>query len=92
HYSKIIIECDTIEQFEESLGLGAEIILLDNMSPDKIKYCISKNTNNVIIEASGGITLQNVKEYAQTGVDILAIGAITHSSPASDISLDIIQK
>ncbi len=90
HYTKIIIECDTIELFHEATSLDANIILLDNMSPENIKYCVEVNQAKAIIEVSGGINLGNVKRYAQSGPDIISVGAITHSSPAADISLDLL--
>ncbi|MDX1924827.1 MAG: carboxylating nicotinate-nucleotide diphosphorylase [Rickettsiaceae bacterium] len=90
HYTKIIVECDTMEQFKEALSAGAEIILLDNMTPENVEICSEINNGRVLIEVSGGINLSNVRKYAQAGADIISVGAITHSSPACDISLDII--
>ncbi len=88
HYAKIIVECDTSLQFSEALDLGAEIILLDNMTEDEIKSCVQYNNKKSILVASGGITLSNVKKIAETGIDYIAIGAITHSVKAVDIGLD----
>lgn len=88
HHTKIIIECDRFEQFQEALGLGAEIILLDNMQVAEIEKCVAYNKGKTILEASGGITLSNVRKIAETGVDYIAIGAITHSVKAADIGID----
>lgn len=90
---KIEIEVDRLEQIEEVLKSGADIILLDNFSPTDLKKAISLvnrlASGRTQTEASGGINLQNVLEYAQTGVDRISIGALTHSVKALDIGLDI---
>lgn len=89
HYSKVIIECDTIIQMKEALENNAEIIMLDNMSVEQVLECVKLNNNRAILEVSGGININNVREYALTGVDLISIGALTHSSKAVDISLDL---
>ena len=90
HYSKIIVECDNFKQFEEALSNDVEIILLDNMDVSTIEKCVSFNNKRAIIEASGGITIKNVRKIAETGVDFIAVGAITHSVKAVDIGLDLL--
>ncbi len=85
----IEIECDTLEQVKQALSTGCDAILLDNMSIDELKEAVSLVAGKVKLEASGGIGLHNVKEVAETGVDYIAIGSLTHSVKASDIGLDI---
>jgi len=73
----------------EALEAGADAILLDNMSADEIKAAVKLVGGRAILEASGGITLENVRGIAETGVDLISVGAITHSAPSLDISLEI---
>ncbi len=89
HYAKIEIECDTLQQVDEALSAGADIIMLDNMSIEEMQEAVVLIKNRAIIEASGNISLENVKQIAQTGVDIISVGKITHSAPSVDIGLDI---
>ena len=89
YLSNMEVEVDTIEQFEECQKLGIQNILLDNMGPEKIKECMNINRNNSILEASGGINLNNIKEIAETGVDYISIGRLTHSFTSLDVSLHI---
>lgn len=95
-YKNVEIEVENIAEFKEALGAGADIIMLDNMKPDEIKKAVKlKNTFNkkhgakVILESSGGISLDNVKKFAKTGVDRISIGKLTHSAPSIDFSLEI---
>ncbi len=84
------VECDHITQVVEALQAGADAILLDNMTPEQIRACVSSATGyNCVLEASGGITLNTVADYAATGVDFISVGRITNSAPALDIALDI---
>jgi nicotinate-nucleotide pyrophosphorylase (carboxylating) len=84
----IEVEVDSLEQLSEAVNAGAQLVLLDNMSPELCKQAVAQVGGKAKLEASGGITLENAKVYADTGVDFLAIGALTHSSPALDIGLD----
>jgi len=90
----IELEVDTLEQFKTALTLPVDIILLDNMGIDQLRSAVEMRNraglkNRIELEASGGITLANVREVAMTGVERIAIGAITHSSGSVDIALDI---
>ncbi len=85
----IEIECDTIAQVKEALLTGCDAILLDNMSVSELKEAVELVNGKVKLEASGGIGLHNVKEIAETGVDYIAIGSLTHSVKAMDIGLDM---
>ncbi len=90
HYSKIIVECDTKDQVIEAIECGVDIIMLDNMNAKLISECVRFINKRSIIEASGSVNIDNIKEIANTGVDYISVGRITHSAPAIDISLNII--
>jgi nicotinate-nucleotide pyrophosphorylase (carboxylating) len=83
------VECDTREQVEEALAAGTGMVLLDNMSPDEVAECVRVVGRRAIVEVSGGITLDTVGAYAETGADLISVGSITHSAPVLDIGLDI---
>jgi nicotinate-nucleotide pyrophosphorylase (carboxylating) len=85
---KVEIEVDTLEQLAEAILLKPELILLDNMSVDQCIKAVSITNGTVKLEASGGLTLENAKAYANTGIDYMAVGALTHSAPILDIGLD----
>ncbi len=85
---KVEIEVDTLEQLSEAILLKPELILLDNMSVDQCIKAVSITNGTVKLEASGGLTLENAKAYANTGIDYMAVGALTHSAPILDIGLD----
>jgi nicotinate-nucleotide pyrophosphorylase (carboxylating) len=84
----IEVEVDSLEQLTQALAAGAQLVLLDNMNPQLCREAVAQVAGKCKLEASGGITLENAKAYADTGVDYLAIGALTHSAPALDIALD----
>jgi nicotinate-nucleotide pyrophosphorylase (carboxylating) len=88
HMVKVEIEVDTLEQLEEALSLGADTILLDNMTPDDLKRAVAAAKGRATLEASGNVTLQTVRAIAETGVDYISSGAITHSAMNLDIGLD----
>jgi nicotinate-nucleotide pyrophosphorylase (carboxylating) len=85
---KVEIEVDTLEQLSEAILLKPDLILLDNMSVDQCIKAVSIANGAVKLEASGGLTLENAKAYANTGIDYMAVGALTHSAPILDIGLD----
>jgi len=85
----IEIEVDTLEQLAEVLPLKPDLVLLDNMTPDQCRAAVSLVAGQTKLEASGGITLDKARTYAETGVDYLAIGALTHSAKNFDIGLDV---
>ena len=89
HTIKVEVEVENLEQVTECLDAGAEIILLDNMSPEIMKQAVTLCKGKAITEASGGINLHSVKSAAESGVDLISIGALTHSAPDLDLSLDI---
>ncbi|WDT77220.1 MAG: carboxylating nicotinate-nucleotide diphosphorylase [Candidatus Manganitrophus sp.] len=92
HPFKIEVETTTLAEVKEALQIGAEIILLDNMSLTEIKQSVElirKSTSDVKIEVSGGVRLENVAAIAGCGVDMISVGALTHSAPAVDISFEM---
>ena len=95
HLHKIEVETASLEQVKQALQANADIVMLDNMTPDQVRECVAvvkgsaPEDRRALTEASGGITLDNVRAYAEAGVDLISIGAITHSAPAVDISFKI---
>lgn len=88
HMVKIELEVDTLPQLEEALGLGVDTILLDNMSLDDLRRAVALAKGKAVLEASGNVTLANIRAIAETGVAYISSGAITHSAPNLDIGLD----
>ena len=86
---KVEVEVSTVQEALDASDAGADMILLDNMSPDEMSRVVSLLPSGVRTEDSGGITLANVRAAAMTGVDIISIGALTHSAKALDISLEL---
>ena len=85
----IEVEIDHLDQMEEAIAGKVDLILLDNMSPDQCKLAVKQCAGRTKLEASGGITLENARDYAMSGVDFIAIGALTHSAAILDIGLDL---
>ena len=85
----IEVEIDRLDQMEEAIASKVDLILLDNMSPDQCKLSVKQCAGRTKLEASGGITLENARDYAMSGVDFIAIGALTHSAAILDIGLDL---
>jgi nicotinate-nucleotide pyrophosphorylase (carboxylating) len=83
------VECDTLDQVQEALDAGAESILLDNMTPATLVQAVALAAGRATLEASGGVTRDNVRAVAETGVDSISIGALTHSARALDFSLEV---
>lgn len=88
HTIAIEVETDTLEQVEECLHCGAAIIMLDNMDPATMRKAVAMIDGNALVEASGGVTLQTVRVIAETGVNIISVGALTHSASSCDIGMD----
>ena len=87
-HSEIEIEVDTLDQLQEVLPLKPDLVLLDNMSVEECEQAVSITNGAARLEASGGLSIENARAYAMTGVDYLAVGALTHSAPNFDIGLD----
>jgi nicotinate-nucleotide pyrophosphorylase (carboxylating) len=84
------VECDTLDQVKVALAAGADLILLDNMDPDTVATAVSMAGGRVPLEVSGRVDLDSVAAYAATGVDLISVGALTHSAPVLDIGLDLV--
>lgn len=88
HMVRIEIEVDTLDQLKEALNAGAQAILLDNMAPEMLREAVSIINGRAVAEASGNVNLETVKAIAETGVDYISVGRITHSAPCLDLGLD----
>jgi nicotinate-nucleotide pyrophosphorylase (carboxylating) len=88
HTVKIEVEVDTLEQLAEALSHKIDAVLLDNMKPDRLRQAVRMVAGRAVTEASGGISLETVRAIAETGVDLISSGALTHSAPVLDIGLD----
>ncbi len=88
HMVKIEIEVDTLDQLRAVLPFGPDVVLLDNMSLDELREAVSLAKGQALLEASGGVNLETVRGIAETGVDLISVGALTHSAPVLDLGLD----
>jgi nicotinate-nucleotide pyrophosphorylase (carboxylating) len=86
--TRIEVECENVAQVSVALSAGADIVLLDNMTTDDMRVCVARAAGRAILEASGGVNLSTVRAIAETGVDWISVGALTHSAPALDLALD----
>lgn len=84
----IIVECDTLEQVKVAMGFAVDRLLLDNMSLEDLRQAVKLVDGRMPLEASGGVNLKTVRGIAETGVDYISVGAVTHSAVAVDIGLD----
>lgn len=89
HTIRVEVECDTLEQVQEALDAGAELVLFDNMTNEQMAEGVQMCQGRALTEASGGITMENVRGIAATGVDLISSGALTHSVKSLDISLEV---
>lgn len=90
HPLRIEVEVTNLGELDEALNAGAEIVLLDNMTPAQVEVAAARaHGRNVLVEVSGGITLATIGAYARAGADLISVGALTHSAPAVDIGLDV---
>jgi nicotinate-nucleotide pyrophosphorylase (carboxylating) len=89
HTIKVEIEVDTLDQLEEALAFGVDAVLLDNMTEDGLRRAVAMVAGRAVTEASGGVTLENVAGVAATGVDLISVGALTHSATSLDLSLEL---
>ena len=86
---KVEVEVESVKQAREALSAGADIIMLDNMKLKDMRRVVELVHGRALLEASGGITLDNVRSVAETGVDLISVGALTHSAKALDISMEV---
>jgi nicotinate-nucleotide pyrophosphorylase (carboxylating) len=89
HLTRVEVEVDTLEQLDLALAAGAEVILLDNFATPAVTEAVRRARGRAVLEVSGGVTLERIAELGRLGVDVVSIGALTHSAPAADISLEI---
>jgi nicotinate-nucleotide pyrophosphorylase (carboxylating) len=89
HGLRVEVEVDSLAQLDEALAAGAEVILLDNFDPPTVKQAVTKIAGRAVVEVSGGVTLDNVRAYADAGPDRISVGALTHSPRAVDLALDL---
>ncbi len=89
HMTKIEVECESLEQVEEAINAGADVVLLDNMDPFNMREAVKQFKGKCLFEASGGIDLATVRAVAQTGVDLISVGALTHSAVALPFHMEI---
>jgi nicotinate-nucleotide pyrophosphorylase (carboxylating) len=90
HPLRIEIEVTDLAELDDALAAGAEVVLLDNMSPPEVEVAAARaHGGGVLVEVSGGITLATIADYARAGADLISVGALTHSAPAVDIGLDV---
>lgn len=89
HTPKVEVETTNLDEVKEALTAGADIIMLDNMTPEQITVCKKEIAGRAIIEVSGGVNKNNLEEYCKTGVNVISMGALTHSVPAKDLSLKV---
>ena len=89
HLHGIEVEVSNLQELEQALKVGVEVILLDNMTPGQVRECVARTRGRALLEVSGGIDLHNIRDYAGTGVDFISVGALTHSPRAADISLEL---
>lgn len=90
HGLRVIVEVQSMEEVRQALDGRADVILLDNMAPSQVKEAVALIQGRALVEVSGGITLERAQEMAAAGADYLSIGALTHSAPAADLSMDIV--
>jgi nicotinate-nucleotide pyrophosphorylase (carboxylating) len=88
HLTKVEVEVDSLAQFDEALAEGPDVVMLDNFSLEDLREAVRRTSGQVTLEASGGITLETVRAVAETGVDVISVGALTHSVSVLDIGLD----
>jgi nicotinate-nucleotide pyrophosphorylase (carboxylating) len=88
HLMKVEVEVDSLEQFDEALTHGPDVIMLDNFGLAELSEAVRRAAGRVTLEASGGVNLSTVRDIAATGVNVISVGALTHSAPVLDIGLD----
>ena len=90
HLTKVEVEVDSLLQLDEALVERPDVVMLDNFTPEMLSQAVARAAGRVVLEASGGVSLQTIGAMAATGVDVISVGALTHSAPALDVGLDVI--
>ena len=83
------VECGDLDQVREAVAAGADALLLDNMSPDTVAEAVARAGGKALLEVSGGVNLDTIHAYAESGVDLISVGALTHSAPPADLALEV---
>jgi len=92
HLLKVEVEVESLGMLEEAISAGADAVLLDNMTPDEVREAVAlarRSRPDLLVEVSGGVNLRTVRAYAEAGPDLISVGALTHSAPAADVSLEV---
>ncbi len=89
HVLRIEVEVEDEAGLDAALAAGADVVMLDNFGPDGVRRAVERTAGRAVLEASGGITLANVRAFAEAGVDVISVGALTHSAPAADLAIEI---
>lgn len=89
HLMKVEVEVDGLDQLDEALAAGPDVIMLDNFTLPMLREAVVRTAGRITLEASGGVSLETVRAIAETGVDVISVGALTHSAPALDVGLDV---
>jgi nicotinate-nucleotide pyrophosphorylase (carboxylating) len=89
HLMKVEVEVDGLDQLDEALAAGPDVIMLDNFTLPMLREAVARSAGRITLEASGGVNLETVRGIAETGVDVISVGALTHSAPALDVGLDV---
>ena len=90
HLMKVEVEVDGLDQLDEALAAGPDVIMLDNFTLPMLREAVARSAGRITLEASGGVNLETVRGIAETGVDVISVGALTHSAPALDVGLDVL--
>ena len=90
HLMKVEVEVDGLDQLDEALATGPDVIMLDNFTLPMLREAVARTAGRITLEASGGVNLETVRGIAETGVDVISVGALTHSAPALDVGLDVL--
>jgi nicotinate-nucleotide pyrophosphorylase (carboxylating) len=88
HLMKVEVEVDSLDQLDEALAAGPDVVMLDNFTLPMLREAVARTAGRITLEASGGVNLETVRGIAETGVDVISVGALTHSAPALDVGLD----
>jgi nicotinate-nucleotide pyrophosphorylase (carboxylating) len=89
HTARIEVEVESLAMLDEALAAGVDVVMLDNFAPDALAAALGRASGRALVEVSGGVTLERIAELGALGVDVVSVGALTHSVPASDIALDV---
>ncbi|MCC6748464.1 MAG: carboxylating nicotinate-nucleotide diphosphorylase [Deltaproteobacteria bacterium] len=90
HTLRVEVEVESLAAAEEALGAGAEVLLLDNFTPESVREVVARVKGRALVELSGGVNLGTVRAFAESGAELISVGALTHSAPAADLAMDLL--